>query len=212
MTDERSEYDVESLRVTREEAWKVLDHQTETISEIHDKGIHILRLNVLLLGLVLTIASILAGSETTPGVNWIVNEFTVAGVVTSVASMIGAVRAYSSTSFRAGTDASDIRAFLRRTPSEGKWLAALLYNYAAWIEQNELANRRNAIALFGSHVLLFLAMGYYVGGLVYGLYLDQVSQWLSLLMILSGIAVGTVLVVPSYFLGRGPFGRFGKRT
>lgn len=80
------------------------------------------------------------------------------------------------------------------------------------MEQNELANRRNAIALFVSHALLFLSMGYYAGGLVYGLHLEPVSWWLSSLLVLSyGIAVGTALVVPGYVLGRGPLRPNGSR-
>lgn len=213
MADEQSDYDVNSLRVTREEARDVLDHQTEAISEIHAKGVHVLRLNVLVLSVVLTLASILAGSETTPDVERIANALTVAGVVTSLASMIAAVRTYSNTSFRTGADASDIRAFLRRNPTEGKWLAALLYNYAVWMERNELANRRKGIALFVSHVLLFLAIGYYAGGLVQGLYAVQVGPSVSLLaVLLFGIATGVVLVLPGYIFGKGLFGYLGNRT
>ncbi|WP_135826644.1 hypothetical protein [Halorussus ruber] len=218
MGDEQSDggesvYDVASLRVTRDEARAVLDQQTEAIGEIHDKGIQVLRLNVLLLGLVLTLASILASSTTTPDIERMANGFLAAGVVTSITSMVAAVRTYSNTSFRVGAGAADVRKVLRQTPAEDEWLAALLYNYTTWMKQNTLANRRNALMLFVSHVFLFLSMGYYVGGVVYGLYFGQTS-WLlsSLSAVLFGVVVGGLLVASSHLVGRNRFGRLRGRT
>lgn len=197
MTDERSKYDVESLRVTREEAREALDHQIDALNDIDDKAVQTLRLNVLLLGVVLTLASVLASSTVTPVIRRMANSLLVAGVVSSAASMVTAIWVHTSTPYRVGAGPADLHASLSEKPPEDELLAALLYNYATWMEQNARLNRRDGIALFASHVCLFLAMGYYASGVVFGVYVSHVEWWYSLLITaaLLGFVGASVLVV-----------------
>lgn len=179
----QSEYDVASLRVTREEAREALDHQIDALNDIDDKAAQTLRLNVLLLGAVLTTASILVSSNGTPPIRRMVNGLVVAGAIVSAFSMVTSIWAYASTSYRTGTGPSDVRALLSRSPTEKELLTALLYNYAMWMERNARQNRRDGFTLFVSNVCLFLAMGYYASGIAFGFYLSDVGEWVSILVV-----------------------------
>lgn len=199
MADEQSEYDMGALRVTRKEARAVLDRQIETLNDIDDKAAHTLRLNVLVLGVVLTIASILASSEATPAAMRVVNEVVVAGVVATGFSMVGAFWAYTGTSYRTGVGRSDVRTALGRRPPEGEWLTALLYSYTVWMKRNERANRRDGYALFVSHLFLLLSMGYYASGVVYGVFVRTDAMWIPVLLVLGhGLATCLVLLAPRF--------------
>lgn len=197
MADESSEYDVESLRITREEARASLDQQIEALDDIDDKAAHTMRLNVLLLGVVLTLASVLASSAGTPTIRQLANFPLAVGVLTTGASTVLSIWAYTSTSYRTGTGPSDVRTFLSKNLQEDEWLAVLCYSYAAWIERNSRLNHRDGFVLFLSHVSLFFSMGYYAVGIVFGLYFPQPEWWFSLLVvvglgILMGITVAAV--------------------
>lgn len=76
-------------------------------------------------------------------------------------------------------------------PPEDEWLAALLYNYVAWMERNSRLNRRDAVALFVGHVCIFFSMGYYAVGVAFGLFFPQVEWWFSLLAAI-GLGVSCV--------------------
>lgn len=191
MSDERSEYDVESLRVTRAEAREALNHQIDALNDIDDKAAHTLRLNVLLFGIVLTLASVMASSDSTPAIGRMVNGLVVAGAVASAVSMLTSIWAYTSRTYRPGTGPSDVRGFLSHNPPEGELLAVLLDNYAAWMERNSRLNRRDGFILFVSHVCLFLAMGYYTSGVVFGLYAPRTRPWVSIsAAVVLGVSMG----------------------
>ncbi|USZ68694.1 hypothetical protein NGM10_02890 [Halorussus salilacus] len=201
MADEQSEYDVSTLRVTRREARAVLDRQIEALNDIDDKAAYTLRLNVLVLGVVLTVASILASSEATPTAVRVVNEVVAAGAVASGFSMVGAVWAYTGTSYRTGVGRSDVRTALGRRPAETEWLAVLLYSYTIWMKRNEQANRQDGFALFVSHLFLLLSMGYYAGGVVYGVFVGS-DVWLAVLLVLGhALVTCIVLFVPRVATG-----------
>ena len=202
MADEGSEYDVESLRVTREEAREALDHQIAALSDIDDKAAQTLRLNVLLLGVVLTIASVLASSEATPPIGRIANGLVVAGAVVSAVSIVTSIWTYTSTSYRTGTGPSELRSLLSRKPPEEELLAALLYNYAAWMERNSRLNHREGVTLFVSHVSLFFSMGYYASGVVFGLAFPRAGSWSSLLAVaVLGVFMGASVFALRHRLG-----------
>lgn len=201
MADEQSEYDVESLRVTRDEAREALDHQIEALNDLDDKAAQTLRLNVLLLGVVLTVASVLVSSKTTPTIGRMANGPVVAGVAVSAVSMVMSIWVYTSRSYRVGTGPSDLHASLSEKPPEEELLTALLYNYATWMERNSRSNKRDGAALFVSHLCLLLAMGYYASGVVFGLYGLRANWWLSLLAgaVLMGLVGTSVMIVRHRF-------------
>lgn len=208
MADEQAEYDVDSLRVTREEAKAVLDRQIETLNDIDDKAADTLRLNVLVLGVVLTVASILSSNEATPTVVRVVNEIAFAGAVASGFSMVGAVWAYTGTSYQTGVGRSDVRTALSRRPEETEWLAALLYSYTVWMKRNERANRQDGFALLLSHFFLLLSMGYYAGGVVYGVFVRSNAFWLPVMLILGyGFVTSIVLLGPRFVTEMAVFDR-----
>lgn len=200
--DEPSEYDVDSLRVTREEARAALDHQIEALDDIDDKAAHTLRLNVLLLGVVLTMASVFASNNATPAIGRMANSPVVAGTLASGISMVTSIWVYSSTSYRTGTGPSDVRQFLSRNPPEEELLAALVYSYAAWMERNSQLNRRDGFTLFVSHLFLSLSTSYYAIGVLVGLAFPRSAWWVSLLAVaVVSTFVGVAVFALRYRLG-----------
>lgn len=209
MTDERSDHDVASLRITRVEARGALDHQIDALEDIDDKAAQTLRLNVLLFGVVLTLASMLASNDATPTIGRMANGLVVIGVVVSAVSMATSTWVYTSTSYSAGTGPSDLRAFLSKKPSKDEWLTTLLYSYAAWMERNARLNRRDGLVQFVSHVCLFLSIVYYVVGVAFGLFFPEVAWWLPIVATTGFIvSVGVLLLAVRRRLGL----KFGEAT
>lgn len=202
MADEQDSYDVDSLRVTREEARAALDHQIEALDDIDDKAAHTLRLNVLLIGVVLTMASVFASSNATPPIGRVANSLVVAGTLASGISMITSIWVYSSTSYRTGAGPSDVREFLSRNPPEGELLAALVCSYAAWMERNSQLNRRDGFTLFVSHAFLSLSTSYYTIGVLVGIVFPELEWWVSLSAVaVVGLLVGAAVFALRYRLG-----------
>lgn len=202
MADERASSEVESLRVTREEACEVLNRQAEAIHDIERKAIHTFRLNVLLLGAVLTVGSLLAGNGTTPEIGRVVNDLVIAGVGASGASIVMSILAYAGSGYQTGIGASDVRTVLRRQVTEDEWLTALLYSYTVWMKRNETANRRDGIVLYIGQFFLFLSVSYYATGVVYGLYIPPDSQLpIRILALVYGLGTGLLLLSSNRLTG-----------
>jgi len=95
MSDDDRDHNLDSLRISQEEARTVLDHQINTFSEVDSKAAETTRLVALLLGLILTAASIIAQSDLTldPYLNWA----TFLGISFLIVSFVFSVITYTST-------------------------------------------------------------------------------------------------------------------
>lgn len=190
------EYDVESLRVTREEASNVLTRQIEAMNEIKRKSAHVFRINLLLLGVVLTVASLLAGNTATPELHQVKNGLVLTGIGTSGISIVASLVVLTGPKYQTGLGSSDVRMALRQRQSEKKWLTTLLYSYAGWMRRNETTSQRDGTALYVAQFFLFFSVSYYAGGVIYGLHIGP-GSWLPMgvLIPIYGIGTGILLMV-----------------
>jgi len=200
--DLEEEHDLEALRITHEEARAVIDHQIDAIDDVDDKAAYSLRLNILLLGLLLTISSIIVGNQSTPSIQTFINPIMGIGVVCSGFSIVSAIWAYTSTRTETGPGPNDLELHLEEKFDEEEWLEILVRNYPRWIRQNAQSNRRDSMALFGSHLFLFLQMGYYALGIVWGMYFPKTSIW----QLLVGVSLFSLVQLVLLFFPRLPLG------
>lgn len=152
-----ADHDLESLRLAQSEARAVLDHQIQTISDVDDKAAKTFRLDVILLGLLVTAASFVAqvnSVELSP----YVNVFTVSAVVALIVSFLCAVLTYTGTETETGMDPSGIDRLISNRYSEKEWLVLLLRSEAEWMRQNERRHSTDVRYLYWSHGAVFVAI------------------------------------------------------
>ena len=166
MSGDDRDHDLESLRISQEEARTVLDHQIDTVSEVDQKAAETTRLVGLMLGLILTAASIIAQSALTldPYLNWA----TFSGIVLLIAAFIASVITYSSTNIEAGIGKSDIQRLIDGKYTEKEWLILLLRSEGEWMEENEKRLQQNTRWLFVAHFFLIAGVIFVVAGVVIG--------------------------------------------
>jgi hypothetical protein len=157
MSEEHEESEQQTIRIdepiniveiSRQEAQRTLDNQFRTLSDIDDKAARILRINLILLGIVLTGISIATDSGSGAGSNQILpelaNQYTVSGVTLLVLSTAVAAITYTSSDFRGGMGGSDLRSILDNEYSDRDNLEGLVESYSRWIDHNYRTNLRNA--------------------------------------------------------------------
>lgn len=167
MSDDEQDHDLESLRVSQEEARTVLDHQINTFSEVDQKAAETTRLVALFLGLMLTAASIIAQSDLNldPYMNWA----SFSGVIVLIAAFIFSVITYTSTDIETGIGKPDINRLIERKYTEKDWLILLLRSEGEWMKTNESRLTRNNRWLFAAHACLVLGVILVVVGVVIGI-------------------------------------------
>lgn len=193
--DDEREYDIETLRLTHQEARDVLDHQINTVNDIDDKASHTLRLNILLLGLLLTISSLFVSNQSIPGIARFWSPAIALGLLFTGGSIVTALWAYTSTQVQVGPDPADVERLRTNRYSEREWLVLLLRSYAAWMAQNERANRRDGFTLFVSHTLLLVEIGYYAFGILWGLFVPSWPLWIHIVILLALFPVLLIIII-----------------
>lgn len=174
--DDGRQSDIEALEVTREVGRAVIDHQIENLSGLNDKAAQTIRFNVLILGVVLTVFSLALNSSGGYTSNF-VNGAIVAGVLLSGVSILAALWAYTSSRKEVGPTGLAMEQVIEGDASYSKrqWLRGVIRGQSNWIAENERVNRSDAFALFISHLYLFVSIGMYAFGVVWGLELQHLS-------------------------------------
>lgn len=158
--DCRSE-EVEVLRAALNETRPTLETIESFLSDIDDKAGRTLRLNIAIIGILLTALSI-GFSQGLPGTNRVLNGAFFFGLIASSISIVAALLTYTRSTITAGLGVQDIDLVLERDDiSEEAMLRAILRSHKEWIRTNGRTNERDASSLFVSHVFLLLSMGYY---------------------------------------------------
>lgn len=162
MSGSEPDDDVDIVKISREEAHRVIDNQVQTLNDIDDKAARLLRINLVLLGIILTGISLAVdtgtGSDSLQVVSDLYNTYTIGGVVMLLLSTGVAAVTYTSSSLQAGVSANDLRMFLDNDFDDRTNLEGLVEGYAEWIEYNYEVNAKNAPLGTLTLLLLIFAM------------------------------------------------------
>jgi len=198
--DDGQQSDIEALEVTREIGRAVIDHQIENLSGLNDKAGQTIRFNVLILGVVLTVFSLASNGGVQGGSTGnVVNGAIVAGVLLSGISILAALWAYTSSRKEVGPTGPAMEQVIEDDASYSKrqWLRGVIRGQSNWIAENERVNRSDAFALFVSHLYLFVSIGMYAFGVVWGLELQHLPRgyyWTSITIL--GVLLPSLVLLP----------------
>lgn len=161
--------DIEVLRSACSESRLVLDHQLDVLSEIDDKAMWSVRTAVIVLGLLISAAS-LADGESIQSLPPRVFTLATTGTVSLVFTIWFGMVTYHWSFEEFGIGAGERAEALAGQLDERSWRIELLKSgYTAWIGRQEAFNRYNHLLLLGTHLalsigvtLLLLAGGLYL--------------------------------------------------
>ncbi|WP_123538367.1 hypothetical protein [Halosimplex salinum] len=175
---------VDALRIAREEARTTLDAQLSTLDDIDAKALSVFRLNVGIVGVLLSALSFAAASDAA-AVSLVLNPAVGIGVCLFVLSAAAAGLTYATAGQRVGADpvgledAADL--------SETEALAWLVDSYADWIRHNQRTNLRKAF------LVTLSILGTVAGTL--GLGVGVVAAFTGNIYLPAGVAVGAVVLL-----------------
>lgn len=150
--------DLELLRELRAEARETVSSQQATLSDIDTKTSKVLRLNLILLGLLVSVVSIAAqssGESSTTAVQPFVNWYLKTGIASIVLSTLFAGITYTASELDVGVSSENLQAVLDAPSSTEAVEELLVKNYIMRINFNRSSNIRN-IPLFQATILLEL--------------------------------------------------------
>mgnify|MGYP006299263089 CR=1 FL=1 len=158
-----------TLTVLRSEANLTVQRQLDTLADIDDEASRILRLNVLLVGVVVSALSIASQVDSVAGeplVGQFRNPYVELGVASLIISTALAAITYSATEYDVGVSADNVAKLLRADIPADEIEALLLKNYVARINFNRSVDVRNiplvtATIVFALVGVVFLALGVY---------------------------------------------------
>ncbi|WP_135823540.1 hypothetical protein [Halorussus ruber] len=149
--DESRKSDVAVLRSGREEARVVLNHQLDALSDLHTKAVRTVRITGVVLGLVLSAATL-------PGARRFANGFTLAGVGALAVTLLTGLVAYSASDPKVGIGPQYLSNIRTGNYGEEEWFDALVSGYENWIEEMEELNDGNARMLTVTQLCLGVAV------------------------------------------------------
>ncbi len=154
-----------TLSLTREEMRTTFEYQVDRLQEIDSKAIEILKANVLLIGILVTAASILV--QTDFEVTAFLNPFTVTGGVLLFVSTGLAGVTYTASNLRGGLDADAVERAIagHERRSEKAFEKRLLRSYGRWIEYNAQVTAVNDILVSVTVLLVIVSFAYVVAGI-----------------------------------------------
>jgi uncharacterized membrane protein YozB (DUF420 family) len=147
-TSSTEEFDLDLVAL--EEGRRTIDKQNEILNNIDDKAARILRINLVIVGLLLTGLSVTTGTEkqTDPVQEVlpdVINVYTELALLALLLSTGVAALTYTASALRIGVTGGSLRriVFEGDTPDR-KRLRGLTRSYSKWIEQNYRTNAYNA--------------------------------------------------------------------
>jgi len=173
----------DQLPVLRAEARKTVNAQRETLDDIDTKASKILRLNVALIGILVSVVSLAIqfAPDSESGIGRIepfVNVYTEVGIAALVLSTAFAAVTYTASEVEVGVSSENLTNLLRADFSQSESEELLVKNYIMQINFNRSTNVRN-IPLFQ---------------------LTMVSAILAIISLVLGLYRGVVGIVPVWLL------------
>jgi hypothetical protein len=136
--------------VALEEGRRTIDKQNEILNNIDDKAARILRINLVIVGLILTGLSVATGTDKQTGsvqaaLPDVINIYTELGLLAILLSTGVAALTYTASALRIGVTGGSLRRIVFEGDiSDRKRLRGLTRSYSKWIEQNYRTNAYNA--------------------------------------------------------------------
>lgn len=162
-----SHADIEVLRSTRDESRTVLDHQLDVLAEIDEKAIWSVRTAIIVLGLLISVASLTDGG-TSQSTSFLVSSLAVSGTLALLFTVWFGMFTYHWSFEAFGIGPRERTVALSGGIDERAWLNALLRDgYPVWIERQTIFNVYNNRFLAITHLLLSLGVSLVIaaGGL-----------------------------------------------
>lgn len=195
--------DSEQLGELRAEARATVDAQRETLADIDTKASKILRLNIALVGILISVVSIATqlGSGSAAGVGTVepfLNSYTVTGIGALVLSTAFAAVTYTASELDVGVSSENLTKLLNSDFQQQETEVLLIQNYIMRINFNRSTNVRNipliqiTILLIVSAIISF-ALGLYhsiAGAVPAWLWLSSVLL-LAVVVLVSGLSAQT---------------------
>lgn len=191
--------DAKLLAELRSEARETVDAQKSTLNDIDTKASKILRLNVLLIGVIVSALSIAAqsGSSTSaaPSVEPFVNLYMKLGVASLVLSTALAAMTYTASELDVGLSSTNLKNLLKADFSPQETQELLVKNYIVRINFNRSTNIRN-IPLITSTIVLVVAGIVFLALGIYEVTIGSVPWWLSgsTTVVISGVVITSGVV------------------
>jgi hypothetical protein len=176
---------------------RVLDQQLTAVNDIDQKTEHITRFVTLVLGIVISAASIVTQVDS---VSFEADTATIVafGVATGgfVIAVAGAIVTYQSSRIKVGLHHDSARAVANHAPAKPKYNELVLRAYADAIEKNRAVLDKNATRLRYTLGMLFISVGYLsLTGILYIISVSSVAKWLTFSASTVGIgAVGVAIL------------------
>lgn len=166
----------------RSEAQKTVTSQIETINDIDTKASQILRLNILLIGVIVSVLSLAAqsGGDGTLYVNGseaFINTYMGLGFASLILSTAFAAMTYGASELDTGIDVQNIEHFLTVDFSAEEVEELLLKNYIARINFNRSTNIRNLPLITATLNLVIAGVVFFSLG-IYEAIIGTVPRWL----------------------------------
>ena len=156
--------DGETLALAREETRTTFEYQVARIQEIDNKAVEILKANLLLIGIVVTGATVLV--QTPFDAASFFNVFTAVGAALLFVSTALAGVTYTASNLRGGLDADDIERSIQGDTDAFE--TQLLRSYGRWIEYNAQVIAVNDILVTATVLLVVVSFAYVVAGIAAG--------------------------------------------
>lgn len=188
--------DEELLADLRNEARDTVDAQATTLQDIDTKASRILRVNVLLIGILVSALSIAAQGGSGDGslaanVSPFINVYSKLGIASLVLSTAFAGTTYTASELDVGIGADNLAAILQADFSKSEVEELVVKNYIARINFNHSTNVRN-IPLIQLTILLVIAAVVLLSLSVYEAIVGPVPTWL--LVGSSGLFVAVLVI------------------
>lgn len=151
--------DIEALRLTREESRIVLDHQIALQKDLDDKALRTVRLALVLIALVVSVAQLMEPSQVTPPEMGTLLSVGAGVLGLSIAVFVG-LGVYVETDVPFGVGPGHRREVTTQAYSEMGWLVVLLAEYDEWTDDARAANGVNALWLGRAQASMAIGVGY----------------------------------------------------
>ncbi|TKX73911.1 hypothetical protein EXE46_11720 [Halorubrum sp. GN11_10-6_MGM] len=185
--------DTEQLVELRSEARETVNAQRETLNDIDTKASKILRLNVALIGILISVLSIAiqVGPESETGLGNVepfVNLYTEIGIGALVLSTAFAAMTYTASELDVGVSSDNLTNLLKAEFTRDETEELLVKNYIMRINFNRSTNLRNIPLIQLTIVLIVTAIVSFVLGIYEGVSGSvPIWLWLSSIGLLGGV-------------------------